>query len=205
MNDKFITLEGSEGSGKSTQAELLCRYLRKKRISFLHLREPGGAKISEAIRKILLDVKNIEMAKSCEVLLYIAARAQLVQQLILPALRKGKIVICDRFMDSTVAYQGFGCGVSVKSINEIGIFATQGLKPDLTLIFDIPTREGLKRAGKNKDRIERRSLDYHRRVRRGYLTLAKKEPRRIKVIKVDGDKGKIERIVRGYVDKLLKI
>ena len=150
------------------------------------IREPGGVKISEAIRDMLLDVKNIEMSDECEVLLYMAARAQLVEEIILPALKDGKVILCDRFLDSTFVYQGYGHGMSLDTIRNIGIFATQGALPEITLLFDIDTEEGLKRAGKNKDRIEQRSIEYHSRVRQGYLDLAKQEPERIKVISADG-------------------
>jgi len=203
MRGKFITFEGSEGSGKSTQAKLCCSYLRSKKKSVLHIREPGGVKISEQIRRILLNVKNTKMSKECETLLYMAARAQLVKEIIAPALAKGKIVICDRFLDSTVAYQGYGCGVSVKAIKKIGRFATLGLKPHLTFVFDIKTKEGLSRTGRIKDRIERRSLDYHNRVRRGYLNMARLEPRRIKIIKVDGTKKEIRQIVQNHLKRSL--
>ena len=200
---KLITFEGSEGSGKSTQAKLVYQYLKRRKKSVLFIREPGGVKISEAIRNILLHVKNTGMTDECETLLYMAARAQLVGEVILPALKKGKIVLCDRFLDSTMVYQGFGNGVNLQAIKAIGRFATQGITPDLTLLFDIDTRKGLSRKGKVKDRIEQRSLPYHHRVRRGYRTLAKENPQRIKLIKVNAGKQEIYKIVRGYVNKIL--
>ncbi|MDZ4241548.1 MAG: dTMP kinase, partial [Candidatus Omnitrophota bacterium] len=126
---KFITFEGSEGSGKSTQAALVCDYLKGRKKPVLFLREPGGVRISEEVRRILLSVKNTDMADECETLLYMAARAQLVKEVIRPALKQGKIILCDRFLDSTVVYQGYGNGVDIAEIKRIGKFATGGIAP----------------------------------------------------------------------------
>ena len=202
---QFISFEGSEGSGKSTQAALVCEYLKKKKIPVLLLREPGGVKISEAIRALLLDVKNTDMTKESETLLYMASRAQLVEEILKPALAKGTVVLCDRFLDSTIAYQGYGNGVDVEAIKKIGAFATQGIGPGLTLLFDIDTETGLSRTNAVKDRIELRSLEYHRKVRKGYLSIAKKEPKRVRVIKVDRGKEEIFETVRREIDRFLKI
>jgi len=201
----FITFEGSEGSGKSTQARMLCQYLKEKKLPVLHLREPGGVKISEAIRRILLNVKNDMMTKECETLLYMAARSQLLEEVVIPALKEGTIVLCDRYLDSTLAYQGYGNGVDLDAIMQIGQFATRSLTPDLTIVFDIEAEKGLSRTGTMKDRIELRSLAYHNRVRKGYLQLAKEEPQRIKVIKVDKSKEEIGKQVCAYVNTLLSI
>jgi len=203
LKGKFITFEGSEGSGKSTQSALVVEYLKSKKLPVMLLREPGGVKISEKIREILLDVKNTDIGDECETLLYMAARAQLVKEVLKPALEKGKIVICDRFLDSTVAYQGWGNGVDVSAIESIGNFSVAGLKPDLTLLFDIDTEKGLSRTNAKKDRIELRSLDYHRRVRQGYLDLAKRNPKRMKVISVDSSKEIIFERVKVYIDKVI--
>ena len=203
LNGKFITFEGSEGSGKSTQSTLVFEYLKAKKLPVMLLREPGGVKISEKIRQILLDEKNKSMGDECETLLYMAARAQLVKEVLRPALEEGKIVLCDRFLDSTIAYQGWGNGVDVSAIESIGQFAVGKLKPDLTLLFDIDTKEGLSRTNIKKDRIELRSLQYHAQVRQGYLDLAKKESERIKVILVDASKEIIFERVRTYIDKVL--
>ncbi len=206
---KLITFEGAEGSGKSTQASLLYRYFVSKKKRVMYLREPGGVRISEAIRKVLLDVENKQMNDICETLLYLAARAQLVSEVIVPALKKGTIVLCDRFLDSTVVYQGFGCGVDIDFIKNIGKVVTQGVKPDLTFLFDIEIKRGLLRKGKVKDRIEQRSLQYHAKVRRGYLELAHQEPHRIKLIKVgntlglDRSKEDVQEEVRRCVDRLV--
>lgn len=203
LKGKFITFEGSEGSGKSTQSALVLEYLKSKKLPVMLLREPGGVKISEKIRDILLSVSNKAMGDECETLLYMAARAQLVKEVLKPALEKGQIIICDRFMDSTIAYQGWGNGVDVSSIESIGRFAVGGLKPDLTLLFDIDTKEGLSRTNAKKDRIEQRSLEYHSRVRQGYLAMAKKEPGRVKVISVDAPKEVIFERVKILIDKII--
>jgi len=205
MKGKFITFEGSEGSGKSTQIELVSRYLESKGLSVLFVREPGGTGISEQIRAILLDVGNTDMCNECETLLYMAARAQLVAEVISPALEQGRIVLCDRFLDSTVAYQGHGNGVDIATIKEIGSFAVRGIRADLTFIFDIDVETGFSRINRPKDRIERRRISYHEKVREGYLRIAAEEPERVKVIKVEGSKEDVFACVRGHVDKLLGI
>ncbi len=205
LKGKFITFEGSEGCGKSTQAKLLCQFLRKQKKNVLHIREPGGIKISENIRKILLDVRNKEMTKECEVLLYMAARAQLVDEIISPALKKGTIVVCDRFLDSTIAYQGYGCGIDVSFINKLGKFATRDILPDATFLLDMEIRKGLSRIRSTKDRIEERSLKYHNRVRQGYLAIARKESKRVKVIKANRSMSEIQTCVEEVIRKLLKI
>jgi len=205
MKGKFITFEGSEGSGKSTQIVLLRSYLKKKRKSVIFVREPGGTKISEHIRKLLLDVKSEGMNDETEMLLYMAARAQLVAQVILPALNKGQIVLCDRFLDSTVAYQGFGNDVNMMMIKKIGAFATQGISPDLTFFFDLDVKTGFSRIGQRaKDRIERRALNYHRRVHQGFKKIAQREPHRVKTIQASLAKEEIQAIIRRYVDQMLK-
>jgi dTMP kinase len=205
MKGIFITFEGPEGSGKSTQSKLLYRYLKEKGFNVVYLREPGGTKISEKIRKILLDSKNESITSTCEMLLYMAARAQVVSEVIRPALTKGKIVICDRFLDSTLVYQGFGLGVDIKIISNIGNIVTAGIKPDLTILLDLPAQKGLKVCGRIKDRIEKRSLCYHLSVRKGYLKLASGEPKRIKVIKVDKDKHKTQEKIRKLVSHFLRL
>jgi dTMP kinase len=203
MKGKFITFEGSEGSGKSTHAKLLLKYLRSRRIKAMLIREPGSTKISEMIRKILLDPKNKAMLDETEMLLYMAARAQLVREVIIPALKEGIFVICDRFLDATICYQGYGGGLNINLIKSIGKFATAGVKPDLTVLLDIDVKEGLKRAGKYRDRIEQKAFAYHKRVRRGYLCLNKQEPKRIKIIPVAVDRMKTQQTIRKFVDKLL--
>jgi len=199
MKSKFITFEGSEGCGKSTQSEMLFSYLKAKGAKVIYLREPGGVKLSEAIRVILLDPKS-RISAQAETLLYMAARAQVVQEIIKPALEAKKIVVCDRFLDSTIAYQGFGLGIDIKLIKFLGNFATQGIKPDLTIFLDLPVKSGLKHRHNCQDRIEQRSMSYHEKVRQGYLTLAKQEPQRIKIVKVLEDKFNTQKKIREIVN-----
>jgi dTMP kinase len=205
MKGLFITFEGSEGCGKSTQSRLLYQYLKKKGFDAVYLREPGGTEISERLRKILLDSKNHSMTPICEMLLYMASRAQVVNEFIKPALKKGRIVVCDRFLDSTLAYQGFGLGIDIDFIKRVGDFVTCRIRPDLTILLDLSVKEALKRCGHIKDRIEKRSLEYHRRVREGYLRLAKSEPQRIKIVKVNKDIMAIQGNIRELVDRYLKV
>lgn len=204
MKGKLITFEGSEGCGKSTQSKLLYDFLRRKGYQAVYLREPGGTKISEKIRQILLDAKNDSMSPETELLLYMAARSQVVNDVIKPALKKGKIIICDRFLDSTVAYQGYGLGMSVSLIKELGRFATQGISPQLTVILDLPVKDGLRHRHANKDRIEQRPFLYHARVRRGYLKIAAGNPRRVKVVKVEKNKSTTQDKVRKLVLNALR-
>jgi dTMP kinase len=184
----FITFEGPEGSGKSTHIKLLGGYLRKKGYSVVLLREPGNTKIGEKIRKILLDPKNKKMCAYSEMLLYMAARSQLIKENILPSLKKGKVVICDRFLDSTRAYQGYALGINLSLINKLGKFVSRDIVPDLTVFLDIETKKGLSRSGRIRDRIEKRPLPFHEKVKRGYLKLVRAEPKRIKIVKVNKDK-----------------
>ncbi|MFH1191418.1 MAG: dTMP kinase [Candidatus Omnitrophota bacterium] len=201
MKSKFITFEGSEGCGKSTQSEMLFSYLKQKGAKVIYLREPGGVRLSEMIRTILLDPKS-RISAEAETLLYMAARAQVVEEIIKPALEAKKIVICDRFMDSTIAYQGFGLGIDIKLIKFLGNFATQGIKPDLTIFLDLPVKSGLEHRHNCQDRIERRSISYHEKVRKGYLALVKQEPRRIKIVKVLEDKFKTQNKIREVINAL---
>lgn len=179
----FITFEGCEGSGKSTQAKLLYRYFKKQGHDVILTYEPGGVKISNKIRDILLSAKNKNLHYKTELLLYLAARAQHVEEKIKPALKEGKIVICDRFSDSTFAYQGTARKIDHKTIEFINNFATSGLLPDIVILIDIPPDIGFKRIKKHKyDRLEREKLSFHKKVRNGYLLLAKKYPQRIKIV-----------------------
>jgi dTMP kinase len=174
----FITFEGAEGSGKSTQIRFAASFFRRKGRSVLLVREPGSTKVSEAVRQVLLDPKLKGMSKEAELLLYLAARAQLVREKILPALQAGKVVIADRYEDSTVVYQGFGEGISLRVIQRMSEFVRGNLKPDLTFVLDVDPKRGFKRGGRH-DRVERKSDAFHLRVRRGFLTLAKRNKKRI--------------------------
>ncbi|MFH1339092.1 MAG: dTMP kinase [Candidatus Omnitrophota bacterium] len=202
MRGKFITLEGPEGSGKSTQGRLLARYLKSEGYKAIFLREPGGTKLSEKIRRILLDKSSPKICPMSEMLLYMAARAQLIREVIKPALKRGYFVVCDRFLDSTVAYQGYGLGVDLSLIEYLGNFLVSGAKPDLTIFLDVAVKKGLSFRAKKLDRIEQRPLTYHARVRRGYLELAAKHPERFVIIKPDKDKritqAEIRKVIRDY-------
>lgn len=196
----FVTLEGVDGSGKSTQASLLVERLRQEGREVVALREPGGTPISEKIRALLLDPENAEMADECELLLYEASRAQLVREVIEPALQRGAIVVCDRFYDSTHAYQHGGRGLSdalVSRANELGCC---GLSPDVTLVLDIDPAAALARAtAQGADRLEAEGLAFQQRVRKDYLALAKADPARVRVIDAAGDPG----LVAGRIDAAL--
>jgi dTMP kinase len=197
----FITFEGAEGSGKSTQIRKAVAFLKKQGRSVVMLREPGGTRISEAIRAILLNKDLKEMDPVTELLLYLAARAQIVHEKIIPALKKGKVVICDRFEDSTRAYQGFGRGLSLAAIEEASRLVRGTLKPDLTFVLDIDIAKGLARGGRH-DRIEREALSFHRRVRRGFLALAKKEPQRMVVLDTSKPVERVSDIVRERLERV---
>lgn len=177
----FITFEGIEGSGKTTQMQLLRDWLQARGEQVLATREPGGTAIGDRIRAILLDPIHTEMAAETEILLYSAARAQIVRQVIRPHLEQGWIVVCDRFFDSTLAYQGYGRGLPLDILRDITAFATGGLVPDLTFYLDLPVEVGLRRKAQTPaewTRFEAETLAFHRRVRKGYLELASAEPRR---------------------------
>lgn len=180
----FITVEGIDGCGKSTQARLIAAALEAAGHDVLRLREPGGVKISEQIRAILLDPANAEMGDVCELLLYEAARAQLVHQVILPALAAGKTVVCDRFYDSTTAYQAFADGLDRNMVSQANELAVDGCRPDLTLVFDLPVEDALRRrSGREaEDRLELKGLEFQDRVAAGFRAVAADEPDRVKLI-----------------------
>lgn len=180
----FITVEGIDGCGKSTQARLIAAALEAAGHDVLRLREPGGVKISEQIRAILLDPANGEMGDVCELLLYEAARAQLVHQVIRPALAAGKTVVCDRFYDSTTAYQAFADGLDRNIVSQANELAVDGCRPDLTLVFDLPVEDALRRrSGREaEDRLELKGLEFQERVAAGFRAVAADEPDRVKLI-----------------------
>ena len=202
----FITLEGPDGSGKTTQAHLLVAWLRERGLPVVQTREPGGSDIGDQIREILHDSANARMMARTEFLLYSASRAQHVEELILPALEEDRIVISDRYADSSIAYQGYGRGLDLETILSVTAFATQGLEPDLTLYFDIAAGEGLQRrllSGEAWNRMDAEALAFHERVRRGYLELADAAPSRWVVIDADRRVEDVQRDVRDVVDRRL--
>ncbi|KPL00504.1 MAG: hypothetical protein AMJ91_04465 [candidate division Zixibacteria bacterium SM23_73_3] len=208
MDGFFITFEGIDFCGKTTQARRLGSYLRRNGYEVLVVREPGGDRIAERIRRILLSRKNSEMTALTELLLYEAARSQLTQRVILPALKEGKVVICDRYSDSSLAYQGYGRGLSKKMIKSLNNISTFGLSPDLTILLDVSVKTFFKRRKKEKierDRLEKERLEFHQRIREGYLTIARQNRKRIKV--VDGTENiyktwqKVRRVVDSFLSK----
>ncbi len=201
----FITFEGCEGCGKSTQSKLLYDYLKMHSYDCVYTREPGGTSLGDHIRHILLHASDIKITDIAELFLFEASRAQIVSEVIKPNLEKKRIVICDRFGDATVAYQGYGGLLHIKLIKRLNNLAAGGLKPDLTILLDVDTAIGLRRArSKGVDRMEKKDVAYHRRVRSGYLKLAKENPSRIKVIKVSGGIKVIQDIVRDEVGRVIQ-
>ncbi len=209
---KFITIEGVEGSGKTTQAALLSDYLRKREVAVVETREPGGTEAGEKIRQILLSPTLSTLTVITELLLFLAARAQQVAEVIAPALKDGKWVVCDRFSDATLAYQGHGRGIDINTIRIMNDFATGGLRPDLTILLDLDVEIGIGRAirakrefaeSRNGDRMEKENKEFHRRVRKGYLELASSEPDRIKVIRVSGSIEDAHRTIVTLVEPFL--
>jgi dTMP kinase len=202
----FITFEGPEGSGKSTQLRLLSSWLIAHGIEPLITREPGGTRISEQVRAVLHNPDHTEMTAETEILLYSAARAQHVAQVIRPALESGKIVLCDRFYDSTYAYQGYGRGLSLEALRQITTFATRGLVPDLSLYLDVPPEVGLRRretGGEEMNRLDRETLAFHQRVREGYLALLRVEPDRWRTIDATGAIDEVQAAVRAAVAEVI--
>ena len=209
MEGKFIVLEGIDGSGKTTQLKLLGDKLKGRGLPVLHTREPGGTRIGDKIREILLNPEYEELVPRAEAFLYAAARAQHVAQVILPALAKGTIVLCDRFLDSSLAYQGFGRGIEVSLLERINEPATDGLVPDLTIVLDFCTEDGMDRinqSGRRIDRIEREAGAFHQRVRMGYLALAGRSPARYRVINANRPVEQLHRDImtaaEGVIDEI---
>lgn len=203
----LITIEGCEGSGKSTQSKLLKQYLESKNLKVILTREPGGSKTAEQIRNILLSPQST-ISPICELMLYESARAQHFQEIIKPNLNKGYIVICDRFTDSTIAYQGYGRKLDIKMIEKLNLVATENKKPDLTIYLDINPTLGIRKAKitqgkdfKDGDRIERESLKFHCNVRKGFLELTKKYPNRIKKVKTSSVVSKTQNLINIEIDK----
>ena len=207
----FITFEGIEGCGKTTQIGYLTSFFKKTRRPFLLTREPGGTKVGEKIRQILLSSDNAGMEPMAELFLYVADRIQHYHQVIVPALREGKVVLCDRFADATTVYQGFGRGLDLAWIEEIHSRALENTKPDLTFLLDLPVEVGLKRAWRRlkkdqsrEDRFEKEAMDFHQRIREGYLTLARKEPARMIVLDGMKDEQTLHREIVSHLPAALR-
>jgi len=208
MTGFFITFEGIDFCGKTTQARRLISYLRRNGYNVLLVREPGGDGIAERIRRILLSKKTSKMTDLTELLLYEAARSQLTERMILPALKEGKAVICDRYSDSSLAYQGYGRGLNKKMIKDLNHISTFGLLPDLTILLDVSVRMSFKRRKKEKrekDRLEKERFEFHLRIREGYLTIARQSRKRIKVVdgteNIDKTWQKVRKVVDSFLSK----
>jgi dTMP kinase len=202
----FVSFEGGEGSGKSTQAKMLERHLTERGASVLLTREPGGTPAGDKIREVLLHGRDVPLEAETQALLFMAARAQLVREVIRPALARGTHVVADRFLDSTFAYQGYGGGADLEELRAVARFAVEGTLPDLTFLLDLPIDIGLERTRTRADRWDRfeaGDLDFHRRVREGYLQLAAAEPRRWSVVTADRGEREVAHEIALRVDAAL--
>ena len=207
---RFITFEGIEGSGKTTQIQMLSVYLEERGIEHVLTREPGGTRIGDQVRKLVLNPANTDITPGCEMLLYAAARAQHLDQVIRPALQEERLVLCDRYLDATLAYQGYGRGLDLDMILTLHCLETLTLRPDLTLLFDLDARLALDRArgrdsmtSPDETRFEQEDLAFHERVRAGYLELARKEPKRFVVLDAGGTPAEMHERVRAVVERFL--
>lgn len=202
----FITFEGSEGAGKTTQINLLKEYFRNRGLEVVTTRQPGGTELGQNIRKLILDPEqNDKPSPLAELFLYMADRGHNVETVIKPSLEQGKIVICDRYIDSTIAYQGFGRKIDIQKLDLLNEVATQGLKPEVTFVLDLPVEDGLKRVvkrDKKLDRIESEKMEFHEKVREGFLYLAQKEPERVKVINAIDTPEKISSDIISHIENL---
>ena len=198
----FITFEGGDGCGKSTQLELVKKYLEERGFKTLTTREPGSIGLGQKLREVLLHYDG-DVAPRAEAFLFLADRAQHIAKIVKPAVNAGVIVLCDRHTDSSVAYQGYGRGEDIEQINMLNNLATQGIKPDLTLLFDVSTEVAQTRVGNEKDRMESAGIEFHKKVRQGYLEIAKKEPQRIKVIDSNVTIEEVFAQVKKVIDEII--
>jgi len=208
LHGKFIVLDGPDGAGKSTQLGLLADHLARRGAEVVCVCDPGGTAVGDKIRQILLDRANGEMAPLCEMLLFMASRAQLIAEKVLPALHAGQVVLCDRFISATIAYQG-ASGVAVGPILEVGELAVEGCWPDLTVVLDLPAEVGLRRVGRRPgergrgDRMEIRPAAYHQAVRENFLSLAERYPRPVAVVSAQGSPEEVfDRVLAAVTDAL---
>ena len=203
----FITFEGTDGAGKTTQIERLSADLKRGGYDICLTREPGGTPISEQIRDMLLNPDHSEMASTTELLLYAASRAQHVSEVIKPALEAGQVVISSRFADAMVVYQGYGRGLDLERIHHLNRIATDGVKPDVTFVLDLPVEVGLQRVQNSRgglDRLEREKIEFHRRLREGYQTIARQEPQRLKIIDAQVSPERVYAQIQGVIQPLLQ-
>ena len=206
---RFITFEGGDGSGKTTQLKVIENYLRARGRSCLSTREPGGTSLGQLIRQVLLEVGSQSITSPTELFLYLADRAQHMHEVVIPALKQGKIVLCDRHTDSTLAYQGYGRGIDLSLLRSLNDIASEGIRPDLTLLFDCPAEIGLSRtvqrqpqtsSGRNEDRFEREKIEFHERVRAGFLELAQAEPNRFRIVDAARSAEEVGQEVKNIID-----
>lgn len=209
---RFITFEGGDGSGKTTQLKTLENYLSERGKPCQSTCEPGGTSLGKFLRKVLLETGNQRITSATELLLYLADRAQHIHEVIAPALKQGKIVLCDRHTDSTLAYQGYGRGIDLQLLRRLNELVSQGIKPDLTLLLDCPVEIGLSRtaqrrsqtgAGQGEDRFEQETLEFHERVRAGFLELARAEPDRFRIIDAAGSSRVVAEAIKNIIDQEL--
>ncbi len=206
MSGLFITMEGTDGAGKTTQINMLKTYLEDKGFKVVCVREPGGTHIGEKIREIIIDKDNGEMHQMTEAMLYAAARAQLVQEVILPALKDGNIVISDRFVDSSLVYQGYARGMGERRIRSLNRYAVDDLEPDITFFLRLKPHDGLKRKAEQAelDRIESESFNFHHRVYDGYVSLARRNKNRIKMLDALKSREELHSEIVGYIEQLFE-
>jgi dTMP kinase len=205
----FITIEGGEGTGKTTQIKLIAEYLRESKIEYILTREPGGIDISEQIRGIILDRENIAMDARTEALLYAASRRQHLIERVIPAIKEEKIVICDRFVDSSLAYQGFARGLGIDEVFKINQFAIEGYMPILTIYLDIDPSIGIDRINKDRarevNRLDLEKSSFHEKVREGYHILIKRYPERIKLVDANQSVERVFEDIKFHIKKILKL
>jgi dTMP kinase len=210
---RFITFEGGDGSGKTTQLKALESHLIARNKSCIATREPGGTSLGRLIRQALLEVSNQPITSPAELFLYLADRAQHMQEVILPALEEGKVVLCDRHTDSTLAYQGYGRGIDLGLLRRLNDIASRGIRPDLTLLFDCPVEIGLSRTAQRQsqastirsreDRFERERIEFHEKVRKGFLELAQAEPQRFRIIDAARSAAEVGQEIMDIIDREL--
>ena len=198
----FITFEGADGCGKTTQSELVQKYLEDKGFEVVWTREPGAKGLGQNIRQLLLHYDG-DVAPMCEAFLFLADRAQHIENLIKPAVAAGKIVVCDRHTDSTIAYQGYGRGEDIEQLKYLNNLATGDIRPDLTFVFDVSTEVAQTRVGSEKDRMESAGIEFHKKVRQGYLEIAKQEPERVKIVDANNSIEKVFEDTKKILDAFL--
>jgi len=199
----FFSIDGGDGAGKSTQIPLFCDWLRSRGLEVASCRDPGSTRLGEAVRRILLDAHDFPMGRMSEMLLYMAARAQLTEEVIRPALAAGKTVVCDRYLLANVVYQGHAGGLDVGSLWQVGLIATGGLLPDLTIVLDLPVEKAAARRTRPLDRMEQQGREFHERVRRGFLDEAARQPDRIVVVQADRSVDEVQQAVRRAASRWL--